>query len=48
MTFKPFAKDDPRTRRPGIQLHFSALDPKSDGDKTVVVDTWSDWLALTK
>ena len=48
MTFKPFAKDDARTRRPGIQLHFSALDPKSDGAKTVVVDTWADWLALTK
>ena len=39
---------DPQSRRPGIQLKFSALDPKSTAAKVVVVKDWDEWLSVSK
>jgi branched-chain amino acid transport system substrate-binding protein len=48
MAFKPFDATDPQSRRPGIQLSFSALDPKSTDAKVVVVKDWDEWLKASK
>jgi branched-chain amino acid transport system substrate-binding protein len=48
MAFKPFDASDPQSRRPGIQLKFSALDPKSTDAKVVVVKDWDEWLKVSK
>lgn len=46
MSFLPFDADDPRTRRPGIQMGFAVLDPNATDGRTVVVKDWADWLSL--
>lgn len=45
MSFQAFDANDPRTRRPGIQIRFTVLDPKTTDAKTIVVDDWADWLS---
>jgi branched-chain amino acid transport system substrate-binding protein len=47
MQFLPFDADDPRTRRPGMQINFSALDPSTDDASIVVIQSWEDWEGLT-
>lgn len=46
MHFGTFDPEDKLTRRPGTPVRFSALDPRTDGSETVVVQNWSEWLAL--
>jgi branched-chain amino acid transport system substrate-binding protein len=48
LKFSPFDAKNKLTRRPGIQLNFSVLDPKATGTQTIVVNTWSDWLKAKK
>ena len=46
MSFQPFDASSPRTRRPGMTVRFSVLDPTKTGSETVVVETWDEWLKL--
>lgn len=48
MQFQAFAPDEPRTRRPGMTVRFSALDPAQTGTKIVVITNWSDWEATAQ
>jgi ABC-type branched-subunit amino acid transport system substrate-binding protein len=47
MQFLPFDPEDPRTRRPGMEIKFSALDPATDDASIVVIKTWADWESLS-
>lgn len=47
MQFLPFDAEDPRTRRPGMEIKFSALDPATDDASIVVIKTWADWESLS-
>lgn len=46
MHFGTFDPEDRMTRRPGMTVRFSALDPRTEGAETVVITDWSEWLAL--
>lgn len=46
MLFEPFDASDPRTRRPGMEIKFSALDPSTDDASIVVIASWDDWEQL--
>ncbi len=45
MSFQAFDANDPRTRRPGITIRFTVLDPKATDSRTIVVTDWKDWLS---
>lgn len=46
MSFGKFDPDDKMTRRPGMTVRFSVLDPRADGSETVVIQSWDEWLEL--
>lgn len=47
MQFLPFDENDPRTRRPGMEVNFSALDPSTDDASIVVIQSWEEWEGLS-